>query len=274
MTLCIAHKVGPTIFLASDSRVSIKDRFSDLAIKVIPLSISINSARDSETGKTEVLYSSSFGFAFAGNLAAQNAIKDFLSIVLQQLQFIPIFGPLKFEGICSFVMDLYRHVSTKLFRELDETDFEFFLCGTCPYEKTVKIAKFSINYGPSIDKFEPSFVVYETDKDFPLAIGSGEDRFYDEYKKLSSLPAIKRAIQALKNVIDDENIPSVGGNIQYGESHPGRPFFIDGIVVAEFNRDGTPRMNHFYLGGIDVLDDVFVDMNGFHIAGTFIYPFK
>jgi hypothetical protein len=65
MTLCIAEKVCQMIFLASDSRIKLIDRYSDYAIKVVPLGISIRSPKNSVTGEGAVLYSSSFGFAFA-----------------------------------------------------------------------------------------------------------------------------------------------------------------------------------------------------------------
>jgi hypothetical protein len=78
----------------------------------------------------------------------------------------------------------------------------------------------------------------------------------------------------LKYVIDDRGIPSVGGNIQYGEIDEKLSFSISGIVVPELHANGSTKSNHFYLGGIDVLDDVFNEMNGLHMTGSFIYPFK
>jgi hypothetical protein len=111
------------------------------------------------------------------------------------------------------------------------------------------------------------------DLHLPIAIGSGEERFHEEYNKLIETPREKRAIVALKNVIDGREIPSVGGNIQYGESRPRCPFSIKGIVVPEFRQDGTPSVNHFCLGGIDVLDDVFNERHGLFVSGGFITPF-
>ena len=272
MTVCIAQKAGSKIFLASDSRISIGALHSDNAFKVLPLSIRINLPRDEETHKTEERYSSSWGFGFAGTFAAQNAIKDFLAIVFQKLTFVPTLGPLTFEKICSFVLDLYKHVSWKLSTELEDYDgLDFFLCGTCPDDGSVKLAKFSIDHGSSIDEFKPKYTVYKLDKDFPLAIGSGEYRFRDEYKKLNGVSPQRRAIIALKKVIDDPDIPSVGGNIQYGEACPGLPFSIHGVVVPGVHIKTGQKLNHFFFGGIDTLDEVFRDINGLFITGEFLH---
>lgn len=275
MTLCIAHKINSMIFLASDSRINVADHFADNAIKVLPLAISITSPIDSNTRMAEKLYDTTLGFAFAGTFAAQNVIKDFLSIALQQLQFIPTLGQLTFEKICSYVMDLYKHVSIELSNKIKDQDIiDFFLCGTCPKDNIVKLAKFSIIYNSSLDDCKPQFKIYKFNEEFPLAIGSGEDQFHIEYKNSDTLPIINRAINALKKVIDNENIPSVGGNIQYGECHPGSSFSVKGVIVPRFDTDGTPKTNRFYLGGIDVLDDVFSEMHGLYMTGEFIKPFS
>ncbi len=283
MTLCIAEKINSTVILASDSRITANMGYSDIAIKVMPIPISITSPPESSTGKKEQLYCTSLGFAFSGAFAAQNAIKDFLAIALQQLQFIPTLGELTFERICDYVMDLYRYVFIKFSTELKNDGIDFFLCGTCPQTKIVKLAKFFI-YDENVidDKPEPKYSIYESNSDFPLAIGAGVDKFQVEYKKLDTLLSPMRAINALKNVIDDINIPCVGGNIQYGESSPNRPFLIKGIVVTEFHNNDSlntlivpkiPKLNRFCLGGIDVSGDIFSEKPGLYMMGEFIKPF-
>lgn len=271
MTLCVAQKIGPAISLISDSRIMNVDHYSDDAIKVLPLAINITTPVDSETGKDEVLFSSSFGFAFAGTFQAQNAIKGFLDIACQQLQFVPTFGPLTFERICGFVMDIYNHISRNLFGNLKDSDvIDFFLTGTCPDSGKVKLAKYFIDYGPEINEFNPMYQIYEDDADFPLAIGVGTDRFYKAYKKDITVNRQMRAINALQTVIDDQQIASVGGNLQYGESQPRKPFCVDGIIVPEFHENGFPKVNHFCFGGIDVLGNIFDEVNGLFISGTFL----
>lgn len=78
-------------------------------------------------------------------------------------------------------------------------------------------------------------------------------------------------IHSLKHVIDDKEIPSVGGNIQYGEINSVQTFTIDGIVVPEKDMQMS---NKFFLGGIDVLDDVFDETYGLQMTGKFIKPFS
>jgi hypothetical protein len=113
MTLCVAHKQNDKVILVSDSRISRADKFSDVAIKINPLHINIKSARDADTGEEFTKFTSTYGFAFAGTFAAQNAIKDFLTIALQKLKFIPISGELTFVKICQYISDLYKHVVGK-----------------------------------------------------------------------------------------------------------------------------------------------------------------
>ena len=275
MTLCIAHKVNGKIILASDSRITMGNLHSDYAIKVVPINITISSARDATTGSSTTLYDSTLGLAFAGSFAAQNAIKEFLSIALQKLQFIQTLGHLSFERICNYIMDLYKHISNKLYKEIqDGNSIDFFLCGACPLLKENKVAKFHINYGENYTEFEPQYSLHDSENDFPLALGSGADRFVRAYNSIPESNAFYRAIKAVKSVIDDQSIPSVGGNIQYGEIEVNSSFSVKGIVVPELHDDGSPKLNHFFLGGIDVHDDVFQEMNGLLMTGTFIRPFS
>jgi hypothetical protein len=237
--------------------------------------MTVTSATDSQSGNSSTLLSSTFGLAFAGSFAAQNAIKDFLAIALQKLQFVPNFGPLSFERICKYVGDLYKHVTSKLASEIDDLDaIDFFFCGFCPYLNENLVAKFHIDYDDNLTVFKPRYQLFRDVNEFPIAIGSGSDRFINKYHSLSFPNVFFRAIQALKYVIDDRGIPSVGGNIQYGEIDEKHSFTIYGIVVPALHANGSPKSNQFYLGGIDVLDDVFDEMNGLHMAGSFIHPFK
>jgi len=275
MTLCIAHKINEKVVLASDSRISLGDRYSDFAVKVVPIMITVTSASDSETGNSSTLYSSTFGLAFAGSFAAQNAIKDFLVIALQKLQFVPSFGPLSFERICGYVGDLYKHVANKLSSEIGDLDaIDFLFCGFCPLLKKNLVAKFQIEYDENLTVFKPQYHIFSNERNFPIAIGSGSDRFINVFNSFSLSNGFFRAIKAMKNVIDDQEIPSVGGNIQYGEISEDLSFTICGMVIPELNADGSTRSNHFFLGGIDVLDDVFDEMNGLLMTGSFIYPFR
>ncbi|MFC1855467.1 hypothetical protein ACFL2A_02845 [Thermodesulfobacteriota bacterium] len=272
MTLCIANKVGSTIILAADSRITHGGLSSDHAIKVMPLSIRISSPTDSVTGESDLQYNSSFGFAFAGSFSAQNAIKDFLTIVFQQLQHVPILGPLTFEAICEFVMGIYKHIAERLYYEMEDGHvIDFFLCGTCPNANIVKLAKYSINWGPSIDKCDPKYDIFNDNSDFPIAIGAGEDSFRQEYDKLTQLPVRRRTLKALQTVINDSKVPSVGGNIQYGKSCLGEPFSIRGITMPEFLKDSDRiKGHHFCYGGIDVYDDKLFPSGSLSVSGTFL----
>jgi len=83
MTLAICHQFPDRIILASDSRITYGNSHSDLAIKVIPITVKIDSPVDANSGQKATLFSSTYGIAFAGTFAAYNAISDFLSISLQ-----------------------------------------------------------------------------------------------------------------------------------------------------------------------------------------------
>jgi len=172
-------------------------------------------------------------------------------------------------------MDLYGHVTTRLFEEIaDSQTIDFFLCGLCPHANRPMAAKFSIDYGDQLDQFAPNVQLLDEETVFPVAIGSGAEAFHRYLSTTQSSQSPMSILRALKQVIDDISIESVGGNIQYGELNPSNSFMIKGIVVPEFHKDGWRKLNRFFLGGIDVHDDIFNEYNGLYMTGSFLNPWE
>ena len=81
MTLCVAWKVGKGVFLASDSRISTGDKYSDYGIKVIPVPVTIFSPSE-EGKKANIAFQSTYGMCFAGSFVGAYVVREFLVIAL------------------------------------------------------------------------------------------------------------------------------------------------------------------------------------------------
>lgn len=271
MTLCVVWKVGCRVFHASDSRISNGSKYSDYGIKVIPVPVTIYDP--AEEGKSaEIAFQATYGMCFAGSFIGAYVVREFLVIALQKLQYIPTFSELSFIQIARIVNKFYEHIFEKLSGELDyDHSVDFFLSGYCPKEQKIKTAKFYVDYGEDLDKQNPKFSVID-DGDFIEYIGSGEDKYKDELKCCAEKTPFVQPLEALKQLINSRMVPSVGGNIQYGNFDGGRDFSVFGVV--DTNNGLVDEIKYCYAG---------VDMNGkefesdgidYFIMGSYIDPFK
>lgn len=257
MTLCIAWRGNGHTLLASDSRISRADQYSDYGIKLCPIQVRIFEPM-AEGSKPEIAFSKVYGIGFAGSFTALASVNHFLSIALSNLQYVPATQTITFEGICSVVLDFYRIVSKKLQDDINEGDVDFFLVGYCPAEKKIRVAKFFIDFGKEIDAFEPRVEV-DIDRDLKQFIeyfGSGEDKFQiflDAHK--NDLPE-SRPVQALRTMIASKACESVGGNVQFGTFDSNNDFCVSGIMLDEMDDNDCLKIRYF-LAGLDMNGDEF-----------------
>lgn len=267
MTLCIAWKHGIDISFISDSRLSFPDgTYIDTAIKIFSLPVKIYTPVDHNTDTKELAYEGKIGLCCAGNLINAYAFKESISEILQQLQYVPGYTDTSLEGLCQFIANFFEHIYRTSCEKLYEKGLgEFLICGWCPNLKKPRIFRLL----PDTSTSPIGSILQEVLLNTPhICIGSGGS--VAEQIILTN-PHVSM-FDVLRQVIHDENIPRVGGNIQYGIIR-GRDFVIEG--VCDFSVDTEGRvMRSFVMRGPLMHDDrYFSDVGSFHISYDFIDPF-
>lgn len=276
MTLSVAWKNFNNIHFASDSRISSGDKSSDYGIKIVPVPIKVFTPNNSETGEISIAFEKTYGMCFAGSFTGAYAIREFLFITLQRLQFVQGRIDVSFDQICKVVDKFYVHLVQEIKDDLDyDHSIDFFLAGYCPIEKKLKIAKFFIEYGENFDKYIPTHEIFP-DGDFMESIGTGEEKFKKYYEDIETAANLSfRVLQAIKKAIDEGDIASVGGNIQYGKFDNHFDFTTFGITDYKFDEKGLLKEVKHCIAGINMNGDEFEPKDSeLHIMGSFIEPFK
>lgn len=271
MTLCLAWKTSGNIHFASDSRITIKkpnvNKHIDVGIKLFSVPVKIKSPINDDTGKQTLDYDHSIGICFAGYTTNAYILKETVYEVLQRLQ-TTTHNELSMEDIAKVIVKFYEHISRKLGEELYEDSLtEFFLTGFCPKNKVLKTYKFEIE-----EAVHPLRAIYNeilVNKEIEF-LGSGRVAA----EKLIHENPNRDPLKLLRTVCQDENIPSVGGNIQYGDFNRNNDFRILGVDDYEII-DGNLLKRKLLLRGTQLYEgDLAFNFNDLHISYTFIQPFE
>lgn len=272
MTLCIAWRTKNNINFSSDSRLTFKsskkEEYSDIGIKVFSVPVKIYSSIDSVTNSQTLDYDYNLGLCFAGQTMNAYIVKETVYEVLQRLQYTT-FTDYSMEGIVSLVNKFYEHTSRKLCEILRDRGLaEFFLTGYCPKDKELKAFKFFLDTTEFPICAKTKRILTNSEVEF---LGSGSKSASDI---LDENPKINK-FQLLKKVIKDEKIPSVGGNIQYGNFDVNNSFSIKGVEDYEETNEVYPIRRKLLLRGTELYDqDIKLNYKDFHISYTFIRPFE
>jgi hypothetical protein len=260
VTLCIAWKQEQAIHLASDSRLTIANNsYADVGIKVLPLPYRILQPANQDSSQArEVAYQGQLGMCFAGSAVNSLMIKESVAAVLQDLQYAPGYTDVSLKGISEFIFKAYKLISQEICKTAvgHKGIADFIVCGQCPMSGLLRAFKFStdINNVHSLNE-----VLTESKHEF---LGSGACHV----NRSTSLIRNIDYLNLLQEIIRDESIPSVGGNIQYGTLH-NNGFKVFGIVELG-------NSIHYWRGALDMNSEYFLSGHSDLIPGlTCIDPF-
>lgn len=273
MTLCIAWKRGEIIHLASDSRISTDDDdYTDIGIKVIKIPLVIYSPTSSETRQTSTLYDYKIGMCFSGSTSNAYLIKETLYEILQNLQYVGLFKEFSFKSVAELVKVFFEHTTNEIFLGLNiEPETELILAGYCPKEKSLRAFRFETNLIKGKYEIMLDEVLFESGE-YEL-LGDEIDKTINLIDKLGDNISNIDYLEVLCNIIKDQEIKSVGGNLQYGYFNR-LNFQITGIVDYKIKKPGLAHPIRV-LRGTQLSDDKFsMDNLGFHIKYPFINPFE
>lgn len=269
MTLVIAQKVSGNISLNSDSRISFGNLgHIDYGIKILPVPVKIFSPTSSETRTSTLDYNYKLGLAVVGSAINAYTVKESIYEILQNLQYVPGLTDVSMDGIASLVFKVFKKTTLDLGTIIQNSGIcELLLAGFCPINNDIRIFKFSCDTSTyPINPFFNEILVNDGIEFF----GSGKTKAEEIFNNDRSLTPL----HILRKVINDTNVPTVGGGLQNGDFEDNN-FKIYGIQDYSLNPDGTFKEYINTLRGINIYKDEFEHSEeGFHIAYTFKTPFE
>lgn len=259
MSLCVAWRYESTFCLASDSCISLEADQRMCGIKVLQVPVRIISATDFKTRNYSIVYESVFGLTFAGKFLSGYLVKETISELLFNLQFVGEKEALNFEKICEVVLGAYRHIID----DLNGTDFghdvDIIIIGKCPLSNASKAALFSRDAADG----ELNWKLILEDAPFShYAIGGGDLRYYEVYKKQINVlhNAHFAVLNSIQEIAQSRKIDSVGGGLQYGAIEVGGEFQLFGTIDYIKSDDGRIDQVALFRG---------MDLNAIHEAEEF-----
>ena len=272
MSICAAWRWQEKVCLATDSCVSIDaDETRFCGIKVLQVPVRVISPIEKETGRYDTLFNTVYGLSFSGRFLSAYLVKESISELLFNLQFVGSSGDLTFQKICDVIHACYARVLDELNGDQFGHDTDFFIAGSCPSSGKSNAAKFYRNGEGKLTWCE---ILLERPFSYD-AVGAGEDAFRvlfdDSRKNIASVHLA--AFDALDNLLRSGAIPSVGGAVQYGDIETGREFSLFGIV--DFSKLGSELRVHQLFRGLD-LNELYEGKGvlDLHVHYDFLSPFE
>ncbi len=275
MTLCVLWKKENDVHFASDSRLMVGScSTADIAIKVLSAPYVIHAPLEEGKANKKAVYTGDVGICFAGSAVNSLFIKETVSELLKNLQFVPGHTELTIKNLALLVFKVYKKISKELCKTaLGEKGIsEFFLTGSLPNDDNAQTYRFSTDKKTNIHNHEEILL---NDEDIVFS-GSGKSKAEELYKQKS--PYSKNAMTILNEVILDDEVPSVGGNIQYGKLSNGtfKTYGVTEIVSYTESGEKTAKRNeavetkiHYWRGCLDLNSPAFEEK-----AGEFILSYQ
>jgi hypothetical protein len=262
MTLCVVWRTNDVVHFASDSRVTLaKNSYANIGIKVLSLPYNIYSPYDCITKERSLDVSGELGICFAGSAINSLFLKESVAELLKELQYVPNYTNISMDSLSKLIFTAYRLIS----KEICSTAIggngraALVVAGWCIEKKCIRTFLLETN-----DENNHSCNEILTKPNQHYFLGSGASQAKD---LLPSNPSNTDFLTVLKKVIDDENVGSVGGSIQYGHFDNSK-FKLSGIVELS-------ESVHYWRGALDVNSDDFLSTNDTLIPGlSFIDPFN
>lgn len=265
MTLCAVWKYRNKVHFASDSRVTIdKNSYADIGIKVLSLPYNIFSPTDSITRERSLDLSGELGMCFAGSAVNSLFIKESVGELLKELQYVPGESNVNMDGLARIVFKAYRIISSEICKTAigGNGRAALVIAGWCIGNKSIRTFILETN-----DQNQHSCREILTANNQCHFIGSGRST---AESRLPINPSNLDYLKILKSVIDDSNIPSVGGPIQYG-CFEGNKFRLSGVVALDDEVENV----RYWRGALDINSPDFIGDDDVLIPGfKFIDPFK
>jgi len=264
MTLCIAWKDKDIIHMASDSRLTFSrnpDRYVDICPKVVSIPLI---AKGPEPNKDDNQIRYNLGMCFTGSFINIYSLKEEISRILQSIQYVPGISVVSMDIVCDIIQKFFTKISQDLRNILFKNgNASFIFAGFCPEAKTTKTFIFHLNNSHST---QSEFNEILVSNNYEI-IGDGKDKaeqlIQEEYNS---------KFKAIKAIIEDNNYPTVGGNIQYGR-FVNENFQIFGVENYRLDIEEKIIKIYYDINGLELIDDQ-LSTESITVKNSFIKPFE
>ncbi len=269
MSLCIVWRdEDQDLHIASDSRLTFTGNNSiDFCPKIVRFPIKIYSPnREDELSK--LLYRFEYGFGFVGNFVTSYILKESIFDILNSLQCIPEITNISMENICDTIQKFFQIISKDICEQIAERGLsEIIIIGFCLKDKKQK--SFLLNIDASEYPIKTNLEEILSKPEI-LFFGSGRKKAIEIFEKSPEFHLLK----ILKLVINDENISTVGGGLQYGRMEDS-DFKIFGVQDYIVNDEHNTVNVFFHLRNIRLYqEDLAFQTDNFIYNQRFVLPFK
>ena len=270
MTICAVTRVGTSIQLATDSRLSWGKVLSsaDIGVKIMSLPLTLIPPTDAATGVTPPGSTTVLGLAFTGSSTTSYVAKDVLGSIFSALQYAEGVSDISLSGIAALSAAILERISRDVCQAIFESGVaELILVGWCPVQQAARAFRLG-----STSPNEPFAITYTEillDDDWAF-YGSGTT----DARLIHQQHPTWQGYRVVHHLSHEGNVSSVGGPVQIGlvEDHH---FAVKG--VRDFRVDHTRRevFVGFFIGGVELLgaNDPFGD-SGMVTRKSFIAPFE
>jgi hypothetical protein len=242
VTLCATWRLDGNVHFASDSRLTIGRTEADIAIKVVRVPYCISGPRNPDDSHDQIAQGD-LGMCFAGSASGSMFLKESIVEVLSHLYAAPGYTDTSMENVAAFVFGAYRAVSRTLTQKIQERGLStVVMAGYCAVQKRLRVFKLTTTRQNEVSYRE----VLLTEGEYEFT-GSGATAATERVNALGRAPTSLDFVEVLKAVIDDPNVNSVGGKIQYGKFW-GTRFTTFGVLEASAE-DGRV---HYWRGPLDL----------------------
>lgn len=280
MTLCLAWKQGQEIYFASDSRLTDtqKSVLTNDATKIFKVGVEIYGPVRSEEPEIPepLLHQTTFGLCFTGSYLNGSLLADTIEEVLSNLQGTPEYSDFSIDNLTDIAFAIYKQVSkqlTEIHRENGLTEVLF--GGYCPVNSEFKLYKFYPK--PLISNETLDYEKEELNLNGQTILIGDKSAKEKAGELLKNLNRQYSHFHLLRDVINNTDIPTVGGNIQAGLFRPIK-FKTYGIVeYSTFEDDyGMLQVKDSYkFRGLSLdFDDTELRKGNINIKKTFFNPFE
>jgi hypothetical protein len=214
-------------------------------------------------GSDRSIHEWTIGLAFAGSFVTSYTVREILLELLPRAQVVSEQISPSLAFVVSVVAKVFEDVTRQVGRSLfEEGTAELLVGGRCPVAKELQLFHIKAEVSEEL-----VFTTAKEDLRKPVFIGSGARRA----RELMTEDNGRDLLVLLRQVIRDENVPSVGGPIQIGEFRD-REFRILGIQDYDVE-DGVITVKHLYRGVRvrKLVEDIGVPYA--HFATSYLAPF-
>lgn len=258
MTILVVHKQKNSIYIASDSRYSIKGAYTDSGPKIFKMSTRIYgpTSQGKRPSEAPILYTGSIGLAFAGDASFFLSLKGRLEWVLEYIQIAQTNKPYS-EIIKEVIFTIYKNLISEAC-EIHDADVILLLNNSNSNMPQAYYMKASLNENlTNVD-----ITITEINDEYTFG-GSGKDvakTLYTMLRENNSMPdnvfiLTKKIIGTYtSNVLSGKKDSDVGGDLQAG--YLGRNGF-EVLGIQDFCESGTSREFFKYcFGGMTMHDNI------------------